>query len=83
MENIPFIYVALAFFGILLILSGLFTVKQQTSALVERLGKFHSIKSPGLHFKIPFIDRVTGRVNLKIQQLDVLVETKKQFCEGR
>lgn len=67
---IPFILIAL------LVLSGVFTVKQQTIALVERLGKFHSIKGPGLQFKIPFIDKVAGKVNIKIQQLDVLVETK-------
>lgn len=67
---IPFVFIAL------LILSGIFTVKQQTIALVERLGKFHSIKGPGLQFKIPFIDKVAGKVNIKIQQLDVLVETK-------
>lgn len=59
-----------------LLMTGLFTVKQQTSVILERLGKFHSIKNPGLHFKIPFVDRVAGRVNLKVQQLDVLVETK-------
>ena len=59
-----------------IILSGIFTVKQQTAAIVERLGKFHSIKKPGLQFKIPFLDSVAGRINLKIQQLDVLVETK-------
>jgi len=75
MENyIPLI--PLAFFGLILLASGLFTVKQQTYALVERLGKFKGIKGPGLHFKIPFVDRIAGRVNMKIQQLDVMVETK-------
>jgi regulator of protease activity HflC (stomatin/prohibitin superfamily) len=64
------------FIALFIILSGIFTVKQQTAAVVERLGKFHSIKKPGLQFKIPFIDSVVGRINLKIQQLDVLVETK-------
>lgn len=64
------------FLGMIIILSGIFTVKQQTAAIVERLGKFHSIKKPGLQFKIPFIDSVAGRVSLKIQQLDVMVETK-------
>ncbi len=53
-----------------------FTVKQQTAAVLERFGRFHSIRQSGLQFKIPFIDQVSGRVNLKIQQLDVLVETK-------
>lgn len=64
---------AIAFF---ILLSGVFTVKQQSVALVERLGRFHSLKRPGLQFKIPFVDSVVGRISLKIQQLDVLVETK-------
>ena len=59
-----------------IVLSSLFTVKQQTVAILERLGKFNSLKGPGLHFKIPVIDRIAGKINLKIQQLDVLVETK-------
>jgi regulator of protease activity HflC (stomatin/prohibitin superfamily) len=55
---------------------GLFTVKQATAVIVQRLGKFHSIRQSGLQFKIPFVDAIAGRVNLKIQQLDVNVETK-------
>ena len=55
---------------------GLFTVKQQTTAIVERFGKFLSIRQSGLQFKVPFIDVISGRVSLKIQQLDVIVETK-------
>ena len=62
--------------GILIIISGIFTVKQQTSAIVERFGRFLSIRNSGLRFKIPLVDRIAGRINLKIQQLDVLVETK-------
>ena len=54
----------------------IFIVKQQTAVIVERFGRFQSIRSSGLRFKIPMIDRIAGRVNLKIQQLDVLVETK-------
>ncbi len=53
-----------------------FTVKQQSAAVLERFGRFHSIRNSGLQFKIPFVDQVSGRVSLKIQQLDVLVETK-------
>jgi regulator of protease activity HflC (stomatin/prohibitin superfamily) len=55
---------------------GIFTVKQQTAAIVERFGKFHSIRNPGLHFKIPIVDKISGKLSLKIQQLDVIVETK-------
>ena len=53
-----------------------FTVKQQTSVIIERFGKFQGIRQSGLHLKIPFVDRIAGRLSLKIQQLDVIVETK-------
>jgi regulator of protease activity HflC (stomatin/prohibitin superfamily) len=56
--------------------SSFFTVKQQTSAVIERFGKFLSVRNSGLQLKIPLIDRIAGRVNLKIQQLDVVIETK-------
>jgi regulator of protease activity HflC (stomatin/prohibitin superfamily) len=61
---------------IIVIFSGIFTVKQQTAAVVERFGKFLSIRNSGLHIKIPIFDQIAGRINLKVQQLDVLVETK-------
>tara|TARA_R100000935_G_scaffold23395_1_gene42691 strand:+ start:5497 stop:6486 length:990 start_codon:yes stop_codon:yes gene_type:complete len=59
-----------------LLLSSFFVVKQQTAALIENFGRFSSIRNSGLQFKIPIVQRISGRVNLKIQQLDVLVETK-------
>ena len=64
------------FITLLLLISGIFVVKQQTSAIIERFGKFIAIRKPGLHFKIPIIDRIVGRVSLRILQLDVIVETK-------
>ncbi|MEE3085522.1 MAG: SPFH domain-containing protein [Bacteroidota bacterium] len=64
------------FITLLLLISGIFVVKQQTSAVIERFGKFIAIRKPGLHFKIPIIDRIVGRVSLRILQLDVIVETK-------
>jgi regulator of protease activity HflC (stomatin/prohibitin superfamily) len=66
------------FIFLIIVINGLFTVKQQTVAIVERLGKFESIKGPGLHLKIPVLDRIAGRLSLKIQQLDVIVETKTE-----
>jgi regulator of protease activity HflC (stomatin/prohibitin superfamily) len=59
-----------------IIISGIFTVKQQTAAIVERFGKYLSIRNSGLHFKIPLVDKIAGKINLKIQQLDVIIETK-------
>ncbi|WP_339846129.1 MULTISPECIES: SPFH domain-containing protein [unclassified Dokdonia] len=62
--------------AILIILSGIFMVKQQTAAVVERFGRFIGVRNSGLQFKIPVFDKIAGRINLKIQQLDVVVETK-------
>jgi len=67
---------AVAFGLALLVVSSLFIVGQQTLAIVERFGKFVRIAEPGLSLKIPFIERVAGRPNLRVQQLDVQVETK-------
>lgn len=61
---------------LIIVFSGVFVVKQQTSAIIERFGKFTSIRNSGLQLKFPVIDQVAGRINLKVQQLDVLVETK-------
>jgi len=62
--------------GLIILFSSFFTVKQQTAAIIERFGKFQSIRQSGLHLKIPLIDRIPGRLSLKIQQLDVIIETK-------
>jgi regulator of protease activity HflC (stomatin/prohibitin superfamily) len=69
---LPFVLVI----GFFVIVGTFFTVKQQTAAIVERFGKFTSMRHSGLQLKVPLIDRVAGRINLKIQQLDVIVETK-------
>jgi regulator of protease activity HflC (stomatin/prohibitin superfamily) len=61
---------------ILFLFASLFTVKQQSAAILERFGKFNIIRQSGLHLKIPLIDKVAGRLSLKIQQLDVIIETK-------
>ena len=68
--------IIIIFILLVLIASGLFVVKQQTFAIVERFGKYVRINSPGLNFKIPIIENVSGRVSIRIQQLDVIVETK-------
>jgi regulator of protease activity HflC (stomatin/prohibitin superfamily) len=70
--------IAAAVVGLVLILMTVFTVQQQTAAMVERFGKYLYIARPGLNFKIPLIDSIAGRVNLRVQQLDVNVETKTE-----
>ncbi len=71
-----FLFIPIIFLGLIILISALFTVKQQTAAIIERFGKFNSIRQSGLQLKIPLVDRIAGKLSLKIQQLDVMVETK-------
>lgn len=61
---------------LIFVLTGLYTVRQQTAAIIERFGRFVKVSGAGLNFKIPLIDKIAGRVSLRVQQLDVRVETK-------
>ena len=66
-------------FFIILILVGygsIYTVKQKTAVIIERLGKFQTVSTAGLKFKIPFFDQKVGTVNLRVMELPVDVETK-------
>ena len=71
-----FVLYPFIFLGLVIVLAAFFIVKQQTAAVIERFGRFQSIRQSGLQLKIPLIDRIAGRLSLKIQQLDVIVETK-------
>lgn len=71
----PMFYI-FVFFVVALVFSIFFTVKQQTAVSIERFGKFQSIRHSGLQIKIPIIDKIAARISLKIQQLDVIIETK-------
>ncbi|MEC4003550.1 SPFH domain-containing protein [Flavobacterium sp. SUN052] len=70
------IIIVLLVLGLFVFLSSFFTVKQQTAVVIERFGKFTSIRNSGLQLKLPIVDRIAGRVNLRIQQLDVIIETQ-------
>jgi regulator of protease activity HflC (stomatin/prohibitin superfamily) len=54
----------------------LFTVEQQSFAIVERLGKYKKIAGPGLNVKTPLIERIAGRISIRVSQLEVEVKTK-------
>tara|TARA_B100000927_G_C16403327_1_gene444321 strand:+ start:113 stop:1054 length:942 start_codon:yes stop_codon:yes gene_type:complete len=69
-------YSILGFLVFVLLFGTFFIVRQQSAAVVERFGRFISVRHSGLQIKIPIIDRVSGRVSLRVQQLDVVVETK-------
>jgi len=60
----------------LLIFKTFLIVKEASAAVIERFGKFQSVRTSGLSLMIPFIDSKTSVVNLRVQQLDVTIETK-------
>ena len=61
------ILVVLAF---LILIANIAVVQQSRAYVVERLGAFHSVLGVGMHFKVPFIDRIARKVSLKEQVLD-------------
>jgi len=69
---------ALLVFVLIVVFSGLFTVEQQTRAIVERFGKFNQVAHPGLNFKVPIIDRVAGRITHRVRELEIAVESKSK-----
>ena len=78
MEFVLFAFAIMAFALLATLSATFFTVEQRTVAIVQRLGKFVREAPPGLHTKIPFLDAVAGRINLRVQQLDVTIETKTE-----
>lgn len=68
----------LAVIGLILLLTSIFTVEQQTIAVIERFGKFSRLSNPGLNFKIPIFERVASRVSLRVMQLNIQAETKTE-----
>ncbi|MGI9551339.1 MAG: SPFH domain-containing protein, partial [Aurantibacter sp.] len=71
-----FIWIPIALFIIIAFISTVFIVKQQTAVIIETFGRFTSVRNSGIQFKIPFVQRISARMGLKIQQLDVIIETK-------
>ncbi len=67
----PFVIIGILLAIVLLIVISNITVVQQSRAyVIERLGAFQTVWGVGLHFKVPFIDRIARRVSLKEQVLD-------------
>ena len=65
-----FVVIVLIVLAILLIVTNIAVVQQSRAYVIERLGAFHSVWGVGMHFKVPFIDRIARKVSLKEQVLD-------------
>ena len=61
---------ALIIIVLIIIIRNIAVVQQSRAYVIERLGAFHSVWSVGLHFKVPFIDRIAKKVSMKEQVLD-------------
>lgn len=65
-----FVVPILVILAFIILISNIAVVQQSRAYVIERLGAFHSVWGVGLHFKVPFIDRIARRVSLKEQVLD-------------
>jgi regulator of protease activity HflC (stomatin/prohibitin superfamily) len=70
------LWAVVVLFAIIILSGTLFTVEQQSRAIIERFGRYVRTARPGLNVKIPIIDGIAQRVSLRVQQLPVEVETK-------
>ncbi len=73
-ELITYIVVGVVAFVVLI--KSIIIVREQTAYVIERLGKYNKIAHSGLSLVIPFIDKRAATMNLRVQQLDVSIETK-------
>jgi len=73
-DSVPFLI--LFVIGVVLIIKSVIIVKERTYYVIQRLGKFQRMAAPGFGLIIPFIDQKVGVINMRVQQLDVDVETK-------
>ena len=63
----------------LIVISSLYVVKQQSVAIIERFGRYQKISDSGIHMRAPFgIDKIAARVQLRVLQSEIVVETKTQ-----
>ena len=65
-----YVLLAVAILAFIIAISNIYVVQQSRAYVIERLGGFHAVHGVGLHFKIPFIDRIARRVSLREQVLD-------------
>src|SRR5271169_1515152 len=70
------VYAILALLVIGTILSGLYQVRTAEAIVVQRMGKFNRVANAGMNFKLPWLDQIAGRIDLRVQQLALDVETK-------
>jgi regulator of protease activity HflC (stomatin/prohibitin superfamily) len=71
-----FFWGVVGLFALVTILSGFFQVHTAEAVVVQRMGKFKNAATAGINFKLPWLDQIAGRIDLRVQQLALDVETK-------
>lgn len=66
----------LAIAGIFFAFTSLKIVDERTARIVQRLGRFNRVLEPGMHFVMPILEQSSSKIDLRIQQIDVHIETK-------
>lgn len=62
---------------VIVTLSTVYVVRQQSVAIIERFGKYQKVANSGIHIRLPFgIDSIAARIQLRLLQSDIVVETK-------
>ena len=76
---IPFFFIILIIIFVFVMLSAVYVVRQQSVAIIERFGRYHKTSSSGINFRLPLgIDKIAARVQLRLLQSEIIVETKTQ-----
>jgi regulator of protease activity HflC (stomatin/prohibitin superfamily) len=70
------IFALLAFILLTVVFGSFFSVNTAEVAVIARFGKFRRVAEPGLNWKWPIVDRVAGRMSLRVNQIDLTMETK-------
>ena len=65
-----FVILAIVVIAFIIVIANISVVQQSRAYVIERLGAFHTVWGVGMHFRVPFIDRIARRVSLKEQVLD-------------
>ncbi len=76
MDPVLIIVGVLALIVLIVLLSSFFTVNTAEVAVITRFGKFLRVADPGLNWKRPFFDSVSGKVSLRVSQISLTMETK-------
>ena len=80
---IPFFFMILIVIFIFLMLSAVYVVRQQSVAIIERFGRYHKTSSSGINFRLPLgIDKIAARVQLRLLQSEIVVETQYRVNEN-